>query len=276
MNIFDQNKINPGTNLPINNNAANTQPVSEKEPATYEQMVGGYVKVASGNYFDGSLLNNSDSELIGSHLEQFLHSDSLRLEIQIERASKDLEATQKQLQALNLLPNSEVKTNQQRVLLAKRQNIVENLNYYKEEYRNLGPLHKGALWLKDKLKSTNNIADGIKKAIYGKEAQFLSDIKTAKTSIELLSNQLETLNTIPGKEETNLNMIDILRQYDKIGSEIEQKKQDYYTRTAPKFLDAAKEKFQKLYYGYAIPKESYEIPEENEFLKHLKNLNKQK
>lgn len=255
MNIFDVNKYGSNQDFsytPVNNSQKNTKQSENELPI--EQFVNDYFKSNSNKSFTGSMINNSDTELLNNHLENYLASDSLRLELQIDRLSTSLEKTQRELNALVLLPDSEVKLNQQKILLTKRQQIVNSLNQYKEEYRNLGPIHNFALWLKDKFKTSRKFGDNFKRLLFQDKAKFLDEIKNAQTSMELLIDQAENINNTPSTKESNLTMIDILKQYDKINSNISQSTDQYYGNQPVSVLDKLKKQFQILYYGYEIPK----------------------
>lgn len=254
MNIFDVNKAFPNSELPIKPPSTNQISSTNKEEVNDKQLLFNYLNGKKNKHFNGTLINNSDSELIANHLEQFLPSDSLRLEIQIDRLSDSLKSTQDQLKTLSLLPDSEVKLNQQKALLEKRQQSFELLNQYKQEYREISPIHKFALWVKDQLQKPTGITNLLQNTIYGDKAVFLNKLKNATTSLQLLTNQLESIQTLPGNDEIQVNMIDVLKQYEKIETEVEKSKQNYYQKQPPDIVDNIKKTFQRWYYGYEIPK----------------------
>lgn len=250
-----------------NTNTATPQPKAELH---LEELVSTYIKENGGSSspktLSGNFIDNSDTELIKNHLEKYLHTDSLRLEIQIERLSEELETTQKQLNGLKLLPDSELKINQEKALSTKRENILQALNFHKEEYRQISPMHRFAIWLKDKMKSTTKIGDTIKHFLYGKQAHLLEELKQANSSMSLLVDQLETVNRLPDAKENNLNIVEVFNQYEKIETNIENVKNNYYNNQAPDYIKEIKQRFQRMYYGYVIPEERYKsIPKVNPF-----------
>lgn len=264
MNQFNLNKFSGNTSFNANSNKSNSNQPQQKPELQLEELVSTYIKENSANNntsstksLPGNFINNSDTELIKSHLEQYLHTDSLRLEIQIDRLSEELETTQRQLKGLNLLPNSELKLNQQKALLTKRSNILQALNYHKEEYRQISPIHKFALWLKDKMKTTNGIGDKVKRFLYGKQATLIDELKQANSSMRLLVDQLQTVNQLPDSKESSLNIVDVVQQYEEIESNIETIKQNYFNNQPTDYLKEMKKRFQRMYYGYEIPEERY-------------------
>lgn len=253
MNIFDLNRIQPG-----NGYTGNVEPQKKQtEQLPIEQAVNQYLQKSNGQSFSGMMLNSTDVDLIHNHLENYLATDSLRLELQIDRLSNDIKETQEQLKALSLLENSESKLNQQKILLAKRQQLTDVLIATKEEYRQLSPMHRFGLWLKDKMKSSNGAIDKIKQVVYGKKAAFMGEIKQANTSIKLLAGQVERMNNTHTMQEGDVNLIDIIKQYNKIDQNIEQVKSNYYSQQPPDYINLLKKGFQKVYYGYEIPDEHY-------------------
>lgn len=270
MNQFNLNKFPTNTGYTGSNQNTNTPVPQEKAELQLEELVSSYIKENSNNNksktLSGNFIDNSDTELIKNHLEQYLHTDSLRLEIQIERLSEELETTEKHLKGLTLLPDSELKKNQEKALTIKKENILQALNFHKDEYKEISPIHRFAIWLKDKMKTTNKVGDTIKHFLYGKQANLLEELKQANCSMSLLVDQLEMVNKLPDAKENNLNIVDVFKQFEKIETNIENVKQDYYNNQPPDYIKEMKKRFQRMYYGYVLPEERYKhIPKVNPF-----------
>jgi hypothetical protein len=245
--IFDPGKFNFNQEIPLQNKQL---PLEKPKPENTALEKSSSKK----NYFNGTLLNSSDSELMKDHLEQYLPTDSLRLEIQMERLSGSILQIEKDLNALTLLPESELKTNQQQLLESKRDNILARLNHYKDEYRNISPLHRFALWLKDKFTPQEGISEKLTSIIYGDKGVFLNNIKSANNSLQLIVDQVgNNKRGTACPEETHRNVIDLINQFDRIESEIEASKIDYFRRHGPRIMKEGQRLFQKFYYGYELP-----------------------
>jgi hypothetical protein len=209
--------------------------------------------VLKGSVHTGKLIDSSDSDLIRNHLEQYLPTDSLRLEIQMERVTKDLGKTQKELNALSLLPDSESKLNQQKILLEKRRKSVELLNRYKNEYKQISPLHRFALWFKEKLKGPNTIPDKFVTFMYGNQGALLSNLKSANQSLNLLYDQARQAKRSSSTEEGTHNMLAILKEFEKIENNIQGVQNNFAARKGPDLFMEGKKLFQRTYYGYELP-----------------------
>lgn len=253
MNIFDLNKFQPGSSY----TGKNDQQQKPQEQLPIEGAVNDYLKKNNNTGFNGIVLNSSDADLINNHLENYLATDSLRLELQIDRINKEISDTQEQLKALSLLENSEKKLDQQKILFAKRQQLTESLGAAKEEYRQISPLHRFGLWMKDQLKASYYGMEKIKKVLYGKQAAFLGEIQKANSSIKLLAGQVERMSKAHNMQEEDLNMFEVIKQYNKIEQDIETVKNNYYSNQPPDYINVLKKRFQRMYYGYEIPDERY-------------------
>lgn len=86
--------------------------------------------------------NDLDSNMLNRDMVKFLPTDSLRLELLIERAEKKLKVIDEEIAAAELLEfdNQEEKE----LLEKKRKNILHNIRTYKIEYRSLGAVYKFA------------------------------------------------------------------------------------------------------------------------------------
>ncbi|MEW5820985.1 MAG: hypothetical protein AB1782_12405 [Cyanobacteriota bacterium] len=259
MNTFDYNKLPGYINHPLKEQQNNQQVPNKQPELKIEELVNSYVKQNSTNRINGTFLNSSDSELLSNQLEQYLPTASLRLELQIERIEKEIEKTQKTLKAFALLPDSEIKLNQQKLLLTKQNALIQNLNQYKEEYRSLGSLYSSALWLKDSLKHSKNLFNGVKNILYGKNALFINQLKQANDSMELLVTQLQNNSNLKTSDNDSLNSIQILKQFEKIETNIENIKHNYYENQGPGLLEHFRRWVQDKYYGYIIPRERYDL-----------------
>lgn len=259
LKIFDINSYTFTSEKPVSQNETSHQVPKELQEKDFEELVQEYLTSPQKKYCDGTLLNNSDTELINNHLEQYLPSASLRLEIQIERLSSEFEKIEKHLQALKLLPDSDIKTNQFEVLMAKKLNIAGALNFFKEEYRQISPIHKFSLWLKDKISSINGQSpkNVFKSLLYGDKAAYLSELEQSKTSMELLVNQVSSNYNLPGNDENNFTLIEIIKQFEKLETDVDKIKQKYTQKEPLQIVNILREFVQKHYYGYIIPEESY-------------------
>lgn len=247
MKVFDFNNFQQNINSIGNAIGAKNQ--VEKEISTPSPNI---VKSKSLNYRTGTFLNGSDTDLIKGHLEKYIHTDSLRLEMQLERLEDTYKNTQKELNALSLLPPSDIKFNQQRILLAKRQQESELIKNYKEQYKQLSPVHHFAMWLKEKMKDTGKIKDGFKSIMFGKQAGYIDNLKKANNSLQLLVDQASTLQIIPGSETTDSNIVEIMKQFNVIETGINKETQDRNDKKGPGIIYKLTKAFQKNYYGYEL------------------------
>lgn len=252
MNIFN-----------INNNGQELQPFQQSIKLQNDENIKSQIentntlKIFTGsninNGSNGLLLNNSDSELISSHLEKYLNTDSLRLEIQIERSINNIGNTKKQMDSLSILSQTPEILAQKNTLEKKYQREQEILDQYKTNYRNISPIHSFALWVKDLSIKPNKLADKMKNLLYGNKAQYLNQLKTANDSMQKLIYQIESIKNSPQNENMQLHTANILNKYEEIQQDIEKANKNYNDKQSPSFLSRLQKFFQKTYYGYELP-----------------------
>ena len=92
--------------------------------------------------------NDLDSNILNRNLIKFLPTDSLRLELQMERAEKKLKKINDEIKTSKILEIEEVSRDE---LLEKKKNQLNiEINSYKSQYRRLGFIYMLADMLSDK------------------------------------------------------------------------------------------------------------------------------
>jgi hypothetical protein len=100
--------------------------------------------------------NDLDSNMLNRSMIKFLPTDSLRLELQLERAEKKLKKVDEEIKTSELLAIEE--TANEEFLKKKKKQLIEEINLYKSEYRELGFVYKIAdMFLDTKNKMAENI-----------------------------------------------------------------------------------------------------------------------
>lgn len=149
--------------------------------------------------------NDLDSNLLNRNLIKFLPTDSLRLELQLERAEKKLNKVDEELKTAKMLGIEE--NTKEEILLQKKKQLISEINSYKSEYRQLGLIYL--------------IADAFSD-IRIKLIQAINNIKSSIVLTPLLKNFFEKL---PGySEKQKLEKMNLLQK--KIFKEMKNQKPD--------------------------------------------------
>jgi len=80
--------------------------------------------------------NDFDSNILNRNLIKYLPTDSLRLELQLERAEKKIKKIDDEIKTSKLLEIEEI--SREELLHKKKSQLNKDINSYKSQYRNLG------------------------------------------------------------------------------------------------------------------------------------------
>lgn len=159
-----------------------------------------------GMFEDESIeFNDLDSNILKRNLIRFLPTDSLRLELQLERAEKRLKKIDKEIKASKVLEIEEDPKDE--LLKKKKEQLEKDIESYKSQYRELGFAYA--------------VADSVSDAEM-KLSDVLKGFKHYMDSHPLFKKLFEK---IPGyKEKQKLEKLNMLQE--KISGEINNSKPD--------------------------------------------------
>ncbi|MCK7470117.1 MAG: hypothetical protein MZU95_04420 [Desulfomicrobium escambiense] len=136
---------------------------------------------------------------MGKNLVQYLPSDSLGIELQLEKSENNLKEVMKEINAVKVL---DLDKSEERLLRLQEKNFFDKEIYgYRSQYRELGFIYKIADYVTDAAK---NIKDSFKQASVAFTGN--SIIKSVKSSIPGLAQKEEMQEVITQFSALNENM----------------------------------------------------------------------
>jgi len=84
--------------------------------------------------------NDLDSNMLNRNIVKFLPTDSLRLELQMERAEKKIRNIDEEIKACEILEMQEIANEE--FLKKSKKRLLQKISSYKSEYRELGFIYK--------------------------------------------------------------------------------------------------------------------------------------
>jgi hypothetical protein len=179
---FRETSLSPG--ISVNQN--NTQKQQDNQPNFFDSP--------QSDTFEPSFkrINDLDIDIINKNLFKFLPVDSLRIELQLEQSEmqmKDVEADMKLMSFLGYNKENEKFAE----LEQKKMRISEDINKYRQEYRDLGPVYKIADTFSEIFKKAKVKTIQAKIAFTG--SSVVSGIKSIIPGLKTGDEIKETLNT---------------------------------------------------------------------------------
>ena len=113
---------------------------------------------ATNSLFDDETIefNDLDSNMLNRNMIKYLPTDSLRLELQLERAEKKIKKIDDEIKTSKLLEIEEI--SREELLKKKKHQLTKDINSYKSQYRKLGFIYMLADMTSDAgIKITENI-----------------------------------------------------------------------------------------------------------------------
>ncbi len=156
------------------------------------------------NIFDDESIefNDLDSNMLNRDLIKFLPTDSLRLELQLQRAEKRLKKIDNEINAIQTLQIEE--TEREELLENKKRFLNHKINSYKSQYRQLGYMYMAADFISETGIAIKEKIENLQKKVF------------SMSFCKLL------LKKIPGyKEKQKLKALNMLQE--KISIEINKK-----------------------------------------------------
>lgn len=94
------------------------------------------------SFFDEESIefNDLDSNLLNRSMIKFLPTDSLRLELQLERAENKIKKIDEEIKTSKILEIEE--NSREKFLKNKKNQLIKEINSYKSQYRELGFIYK--------------------------------------------------------------------------------------------------------------------------------------
>jgi len=142
-------------------------------------------------------LNDTDSNILNKNMVQYLPTDSLRIELQIEKAENSLKDVDKEINSIKLL---ELDKNGNKIaqLEEKKGLINKEIQDYRSQYRELGLIYK----------ITDIVTDG-----YNKAKDKFQEAKVAFTGRSLITKAKKLIPGLQEREELReiLNKLDALQ-----------------------------------------------------------------